>query len=63
MKRQTEEIIRDLEAQRDRLAQAIDILKPGPKRGGRRGRLSAAGRKRMSEAAKRRWARRKKKGS
>lgn len=58
--------IRELERDLDRIQEAIRILKsvsskgsstagPGRKRGGRR-KLSAAGRKRIAEAAKKRWA-------
>ena len=61
-----ESAIRELERDAERIAQAIRILKsvstkgdkastPGRKRGGRR-KLSAAGRKRIAEAAKKRWA-------
>jgi hypothetical protein len=60
MKKQTEAIIPELEAQRDRLVRAIDILRADPKHKGRRSRLSAAGRKRISKAMKRRWAKRRK---
>jgi len=65
----TQAIIAELEAERDRLAQAIAALQDGlPRRGrparngyrisGRRDprRLSAAARKKIAEAAKRRWA-------
>lgn len=58
------EIIRDLEAERDRIERAITALrdvgtnngKPSPNRRGGPRRLSAAARKRISEAAKKRWA-------
>jgi hypothetical protein len=63
------EIIAELEAERDRIAQAITALQhvrrpyatrrnlslPTGRRGGPR-RLSAAARKRISESAKKRWA-------
>jgi hypothetical protein len=64
----TEAIIKELEAERTRLDQAITALQ-GRKRGagrptgstnGRKRRLSPAARKRISEAMKRRWAARKK---
>lgn len=62
----TESIIRQLEAERDRLNHAIKSLRGtqgqdrslGSNR--RKRRLSAAARKRISEAQKRRWAARKK---
>jgi exonuclease VII small subunit len=59
----TEEILRQLEAERDRLTEAINALRTGggqrsaTRRTGRR--LSAAARKRISEAQKKRWAARK----
>jgi hypothetical protein len=64
----TEAIIKELEAERARLDQAIMALQ-GRKRGvvrptvstnGRKRRLSPAARKRISEAMKKRWAARKK---
>jgi predicted HTH transcriptional regulator len=56
-------ILADLKAQRDKLDEAISALGGvSPKRyRARRGRISAAGRKRLSELMKRRWAKRKKK--
>jgi len=65
----TEAIIRELEAERDRLNQAIAALQSSHgKHGrtasgnpdGRRRHLSAAARKRISNAMKKRWAARKK---
>jgi hypothetical protein len=64
----TEAIIKELEAERTRMDQAITALR-GRKRGagrpigstsGRKRRLSPAARKRISEAMKKRWAARKK---
>lgn len=62
----TESIIEELEAERDRLNVAIAALR-GSKRGpgrpgtnGRRRHLSPAARKRISEAMKKKWAARKK---
>jgi hypothetical protein len=64
----TQQIITELEAERDRLEQAISALRGslhvrrGPGRGrGRRGRrhLSAAAKRRISEMMKKRWAERK----
>jgi hypothetical protein len=64
----TEAIIKELEAERTRLDQAITALQ-GRKRGagrptgstnGGKRRLSPAARKRISEAMKKRWAARKK---
>ncbi len=65
----TQQIISELEAERDRLDQAISALR-GSMRGrrglvggrGRRGRrhLSASAKKRISEMMKKRWAERKK---
>jgi hypothetical protein len=55
-------LIAELEAERDRLNQAIAALQGsrGRASNGRRGRrLSAAARKRISEGMKRRWAARK----
>jgi len=71
-----EKIIADLKSERDRIGRAIDALsgsapRRGPAKmaasapantGKKRGRLTAAGRKRLSEAMKRRWAERRKKG-
>jgi exonuclease VII small subunit len=63
----TQQIITELEAERDRLEQAISALRgslharrPGGR--GRRGRrhLSAAAKRRISEMMKKRWAERKK---
>jgi len=64
----TQSIISELEAERDRLEQAISALKGngqrfsrrGPSGTGRRRRLSAAARKRISDAQKKRWAAQKK---
>jgi hypothetical protein len=64
----TQQIITELEAERDRLEQAISALRGsmgrrGPGRGrGRRGRrhLSPAAKRRISEMMKKRWAERKK---
>jgi hypothetical protein len=66
---QTEQIVALLTAERDRLTRAIDALQGGAKRRGRplghtaaapmakpKRRLSAAGRKAIAEAARRRWA-------
>jgi hypothetical protein len=65
----TQQIISELESERDRLDQAIAALRgsmrgrrgPGVGRGGRRGRrrLSAAAKRRISEMMKKRWAERK----
>jgi hypothetical protein len=67
----TQQIISELEAERDRLEQAISALRgslsggrgpgatAGPGRRGRR-RLSAAAKRRISEMMKKRWAERKK---
>ena len=63
----TEAIIKELEAERTRLDEAITALR-GSKRGagrptgstnGRKRKLSPAARKRISEAMKKRWATRK----
>jgi hypothetical protein len=61
----TASIITALEAERDRLDQAITALRgkqhgPGRPSNGRKRTLSAAARKRISEAQKKRWAARKK---
>ncbi len=56
-------IVKQLEERRDRISQAISLLQgTGYGRRGRRKkrRLSAAARKRMSDAMKKRWAARKK---
>jgi hypothetical protein len=65
----TQQILSELEAERDRLEQAISALKGsmsgrrgvGPVGKGRRGRrrLSAAAKRRISEMMKKRWAERK----
>jgi hypothetical protein len=64
----TQQIITELEAERDRLEQAISALRGSLQgrrlaggRGGRRGRrhLSAAAKRRISEMMKKRWAERK----
>ena len=64
----TESIIAELEAERDRLDEAIAALEAGWRTrtvNGRRRRrqLSAAARKRISEGMKKRWAARKKKAA
>jgi hypothetical protein len=71
-----EKIVAELEQERDRLSQAIALLKErnfpanarktaagnGPGSAARRGRrLTAAGRKRLSELMKKRWAERRRK--
>lgn len=63
----TEQIIVELEAERDRLERAIAALRGtlrgrGRPAGGRRGRrhMSAAAKRRISEMMKKRWAERKK---
>lgn len=64
----TQQIISELEAERDRLEQAISALRGSvqARRGGRgrgrrgRRRLSAAAKRRISEMMKKRWAERKK---
>jgi hypothetical protein len=58
----TAAIIAELEAERDRLNQAIVALQHTRAAKGRRGRrrLSAAARRRISKGMKRRWAKRKK---
>lgn len=61
----TQAIIEALEAERDRLNQAIMALRgkehgPGKLANGRKRTLSASARKRISEAQKKRWAARKK---
>jgi exonuclease VII small subunit len=66
----TESIVEELEAARDRLNQAIAALQGSQGRGrkavrstnGRKRHLSAAARKRISEGMKQRWAARKKAG-
>lgn len=65
----TQSIIAELEAERERLNAAIEALKgnrgkrgrPAGKTDGRRRRLTAAQRKRIGEAMKKKWAERKKK--
>ena len=63
----TATIIAELEAERDRLNQAIAALqrrqggRPAGKPDGRKRHLSAAARKRIGAAMKKRWAERKKK--
>jgi hypothetical protein len=67
----TQSIIAELEAERDRLNAAIEALqgsrrkrgRPAGKTDGRRRHLSAAARKRIGEAMKKRWAERKKKAA
>jgi hypothetical protein len=69
----TATIIAELEAERDRLNQAIVALQSGHRRpgrpaafgraDGRKRHLSAAARKRIGEAMKKRWAERKKKAA
>jgi len=63
----TAAIIAELEARRDRINSAIEALqggggkRPGPKpANGRKRHLSAAARKRISDAMKKKWAQRKK---
>jgi hypothetical protein len=69
-------IVTELKVERDRLSQAIAVLegvgtallrpnKPVARRANskRRGRLTPAGRKRLSEAMKKRWAERRKRGA
>ena len=57
----TESIIADLEQERDRLTAAIQALSgTAQRRSGRRRRLSAAARKRISDGMRRTWAARKK---
>ena len=69
-----EQIVADLKKERDRMAAAISALEggtspvatrktPAPGRRKRRHRLTAAGRKRLSDAMKKRWAQRRKKMS
>ena len=60
----TAAIIAELEAERDRLSQAIDALTASHAAGTRRGRrrrLSPASKKRISDAMRKTWAERKKK--
>lgn len=62
----TARIIEELEAERDRLNSAISALQgrkrgPGPSTNGRKRHLSAAARRRIGEAMKKRWAQRRKK--
>jgi hypothetical protein len=61
----TRAILRDLEEMRDQISHAISVLQDtaggNGRRGSRKGRkLSAAARKRISNAMKKRWAARKK---
>lgn len=64
-------IIAELEAERDRLTSAIEALqdsrgkrgRPAGTTNGRKRHLSAAARKRIGEAMKKRWAERKKKAA
>lgn len=65
-------IIAELEAERDRLSNAIAALQNGQRRpgrpagmatNGRKRHLSAAARRRIGEAMKKRWAERKKKAA
>jgi hypothetical protein len=67
----TQSIIAELEAERDRLNRAIAALEGGQRRSrpagktatGRKRHLSAAARKKIGEAMKKRWAERKKKAA
>lgn len=64
----TQSIVAELEAERDRLNTAIEALQgrrmtASGKPDGRRRHLSAAARKRIGEAMKKRWAERKKKAA
>jgi hypothetical protein len=67
----THSIIAELEAERDRLNTAISALqgrhgkrgRPAGKTDGRKRHLSAAARKRIGEAMKKRWAERKRKAA
>jgi hypothetical protein len=68
----TQSIIAELEAERDRLDSAIAALRGGQHRrgrpaskttNGRKRHLSAAARKRIGEAMKKRWAERRKKSA
>jgi exonuclease VII small subunit len=64
----TQQIIADLEAERDRLDAAIAALRRGGRkakkqRRGKRLPLSPAARKRISEGMKRKWAARKRAGA
>ncbi|HVZ17992.1 MAG TPA: hypothetical protein VG897_12790 [Terriglobales bacterium] len=63
-----EQILQQLKEERDRLDRAIEALEGGNTRGARihsavrtSGGITAAGRKRLSELMKKRWAERKKK--
>jgi hypothetical protein len=56
----TEEILSDLEERRDRITKAISLLQGTGRGGQKRKKFSAATRKRMSIAMKRRWASKKK---
>ena len=60
----TEQVIEELKAERQRLDRAIDVLEGGSARSARTGRhgarrMSAEARRRISEAQKKRWASRK----
>ncbi len=60
-----EAIVRELEAERDRISNAVSLLQgntggDGRRKGRKKRRMSAAGRKRISDAMKKRWAARKK---
>jgi hypothetical protein len=65
----TARIIEELEAERNRLNSAISALqgrkrgpgRPGPSTNGQKRHLSAAARRRIGEAMKKRWAERRKK--
>ena len=57
----TEAIVRELEERRDRISNAISLLQGNAREKGERGgrkrrKMSAAGRKRISDAMKKRWA-------
>jgi hypothetical protein len=61
----TDAIVKELEKKRDRISHAISLLQGnakenGERRGRRRRKLSAAARKRISDAMKKRWAAKKK---
>lgn len=64
----TQSIIAELEAERDRLNKAIAVLRRSrgtivAQRNGRRRHLTAAQRKRIGDAMRKRWAERKKKAA
>lgn len=65
----TEQILQQLKDERDRLSRAIEALEGGRTAGQRSaaakrsGGITAAGRKRLSELMKKRWAERKKKSA